>query len=203
MKAKTLANLNLRMSPTTNSSILYIIPVATTIDILSEVDNDWVKVHYNGAEGYCSKSYLDTTEYQLALLTEKIHDLEKRISVLEGVKPTLPDIDLDVTRKASAYSLLNHRIETHTDDEWYIKDVFYTFNGSWEVGTQQSSFAIERWAREEYLKPLGHQRYLDDAGADNHILALAREVDGTYLDDVKFTQKWPTGSDTSGVKKSG
>lgn len=214
MIATTVVNLNFRTEPSHDGVILSVIQLNRVVTVL-ETGILWSKVRYQNAIGYCATRYLDFRTNRIVALEQKTHELElqvdalvKRLDAIDNdVEPEIPDIVPSETRVASAFSLLNHRIETHDSDEWFIKDVFYTLEGNWEVGEQDSPYAIEQWARTEYLKPFGHPRYFDDAGANNHILALARDVDGTYLDDVLFTQKWPTGSDTNSatlaMKKSG
>lgn len=51
-----------------------------------------------------------------------------------------------------------------------VRDVFTTRDGSWEPNPS-IPYSIPQWARDAgYLKPWGAPDYLDDAGADHHIL---------------------------------
>lgn len=50
---------------------------------------------------------------------------------------------------------------------WRVKDVFTTRDGSWEPSGKRGS--VPQWARDAYLKPVGHAQYNDDGGADHHI----------------------------------
>ena len=53
--------LNMRKSPDTSSSILTRIPKGTTVEV-SEINNGWANVSWNGFEGYCSMTYLEKAE---------------------------------------------------------------------------------------------------------------------------------------------
>ncbi len=53
-KGITTANLNLRKSASTSSSILATIPKNTTIQVISKSTSGWYKVEYKGATGYVS-----------------------------------------------------------------------------------------------------------------------------------------------------
>lgn len=53
--------LNMRKSPNISSSILTTIPKGTEIEV-SEINNGWANVKWNGSEGYCSMEYLKKAE---------------------------------------------------------------------------------------------------------------------------------------------
>ncbi|HHT50583.1 MAG TPA: SH3 domain-containing protein [Eubacteriaceae bacterium] len=58
VKAKTTANLNLRLSYSTASGVILTIPKGTVLDV--ELTNiGWARTRYNGREGYVSMDYLD------------------------------------------------------------------------------------------------------------------------------------------------
>ncbi|MDU4862665.1 MAG: SH3 domain-containing protein [Terrisporobacter othiniensis] len=57
-KGATTANLNLRKSASTSSSIIATIPKNTTIEIVSKSNSKWYKVKYKGNTGYVSKDYV-------------------------------------------------------------------------------------------------------------------------------------------------
>ena len=65
-------DLNLRSSPSTDSSILSYIPTGTEIDIFASDNPDWYKTSYNGQTGYVYKDFInlitsdaDTTDYTI------------------------------------------------------------------------------------------------------------------------------------------
>lgn len=64
-----------------------------------------------------------------------------------------------------------------------VKDIFTTRNGSWEPSDTPGS--VPQWARDAYLKPLGHPQYFDDAGADRHLF-------GAVMADGGTLQPWGT-----------
>lgn len=53
-------NLNFRNNPSTNAQILAKIPFNTYVEVL-EIQNDWLKVLYNGQAGYISKQFANIT----------------------------------------------------------------------------------------------------------------------------------------------
>ena len=57
-KGVTTANLNLRKSASTSSSIIATIPKGTTVEIVDKSTSGWYKVKYNNNTGYVSSSYV-------------------------------------------------------------------------------------------------------------------------------------------------
>lgn len=165
MIATTVVNLNLRTKPSHNSSVISVIQLNRVVTVL-EKENLWSKVKYQGTVGYCATRFLDFRTNRITELEQKAHEMALEIDALSklldaidsNVEPEEPSVIPHNTRVASAFHLLNHRIEEHANDAWFIKDVFYTFEGNWEVGEQDSPYAIEQWARDEYLKPFDPPR---------------------------------------------
>lgn len=54
--------LNLRAKPSVTSTRLAKIPKGAYVDVLEETNDKWVKVDYNGTEGYCYRKYLSKNE---------------------------------------------------------------------------------------------------------------------------------------------
>lgn len=50
--------LNVRSTPSINSSILFTLKLNQKVTILKIIDKDWVKISYNNKEGYVYKQYL-------------------------------------------------------------------------------------------------------------------------------------------------
>lgn len=79
------------------------------------------------------------------------------------------------------------RAEDRADqDRWPDKarvlrlvDLWTTVNGSWDNVGQK--WALPQWARDEYLKPMGHPRYINAGGADHHLLASRQGPAGELL----------------------
>lgn len=57
---QTTDNLNFRTGPSTNYSIIATIPKGTAVECYAESTNGWVKIKYNGKDGYVNSSYLTT-----------------------------------------------------------------------------------------------------------------------------------------------
>lgn len=64
-----------------------------------------------------------------------------------------------------------------------VKDIFTTRDGSWEPSDKPGS--VPQWARDAYLKPLGHPQYNDDGGADRHLF-------GAVVGEGGALQPWGT-----------
>lgn len=56
-----------------------------------------------------------------------------------------------------------------------IRDLFTTRDGSWDASGKPGS--VPQWARDAYLKPIGHPQYNDDGGADHHIFGAVAQGD--------------------------
>lgn len=55
------ANLNLREGPSTEFSIISVIPKGTIVSINEDCDCKWILIEYNGMIGYISSKYLSST----------------------------------------------------------------------------------------------------------------------------------------------
>ena len=73
---------------------------------------------------------------------------------------------------------------------YIVKDVFTTRDGSWD--TSNSPGAVQRWARDTYLRPFGAPDYFDDAGADHHMFARVERPDGSFVAEAD-TVYWSDG----------
>ena len=78
---------------------------------------------------------------------------------------------------------------------YLVKDIFTTYNGSWEPGDGFAS--VPQWARDDYLKPWGAPDYFDDAGADHHLFAAIIGLDGELMREQDI-QYWSDGFDKLG-----
>lgn len=59
--AKTIYAVNFRTGPSTDTTIIQMIPQGATVDVLVASTNGWTKVSYGGKTGYVSSSYLTAT----------------------------------------------------------------------------------------------------------------------------------------------
>jgi len=70
-------------------------------------------------------------------------------------------------------------------DHLVIKDLFTTFDGSWEPGG--NIFALPAWARADYLKANGAPDRFDDAGGATHLFVRVEDGQGQALNmDIRF-----------------
>lgn len=67
---------------------------------------------------------------------------------------------------------------------YVIRDLFTTRDGSWEPSNAFGS--VDQWARDAYLKPMGHPDYFDDAGAGTHLFGAVLGLDGRLIRNHAF-----------------
>ncbi len=63
---------------------------------------------------------------------------------------------------------------------WQVADIFTTFSGSWEP-SPEDQFAIDQWARDDYLYPPTDPRYNQQGGGDHHIQVCVVGLGGERL----------------------
>lgn len=63
---------------------------------------------------------------------------------------------------------------------WQVADIFTTLNGSWEP-SPEDQFAIDQWARDDYLYPPTDPRYNQQGGGDHHIQVCVVGLGGERL----------------------
>lgn len=63
---------------------------------------------------------------------------------------------------------------------WQVVDIFTTFNGSWEPNPADQ-FAVDQWARDDYLFPPEHPSFNTGGGGDHHIQVCVTGLDGERL----------------------
>lgn len=63
---------------------------------------------------------------------------------------------------------------------WQVADIFTTFNGSWEP-SPEDQFAVDPWARLDYLKPVNDPNYNQQGGGDHHIQVCVVGLGGERL----------------------
>lgn len=64
-------------------------------------------------------------------------------------------------------------------DYFAVKDLFTTYDGSWDVGG--NIFTVPRWARDTYLRPAGAPDRFDDAGGATHLFVRVEDETGQPL----------------------
>lgn len=55
-----------------------------------------------------------------------------------------------------------------------VRDIFTTRDGQWEPSSAPGS--VPAWARESYLKPMGHPQYFDDAGGATNLFGAVAGI---------------------------
>ena len=113
-KGVTTANVNLRKSASTSSSILDTIPKNTTIQVISKSNSGWYKVKYKGNTGYVSSKYIDLDgdntndstnnkpSTQKGVTTANLN-LRKSTSTSSSILATIPkNTTIEITSKLSS-----------------------------------------------------------------------------------------------------
>lgn len=92
--------INMRQQPTTNSTLISKIPLDTIVNVIEIVNDEWVKVEYNGNYGYIMSKFLKTiqepekddfTKQELLTIKEK---LEEALSLIDKMLQDLESKNL-------------------------------------------------------------------------------------------------------------
>lgn len=61
------------------------------------------------------------------------------------------------------------KIDIINDKDYVVTDLFCTYNGNWDVNPNQK-YSIKQRFRDKFLKPINDPLYIDDGGAQKHLL---------------------------------
>lgn len=82
--------------------------------------------------------------------------------------------------------------EAKTGGDLFLKEVFTTQDGKWDVG--KDLFGIEQWARDAYLRPMSAPDYFNEGGAAHNLFARVLDEQGRVLPtDVLFWSETENG----------
>ena len=156
---RTTANVNMRSSASSSSSLLHSIPEGTMVQYKGAKSGNWIKVYYNGLTGWCHSDYL----------------VFLRTATLATVVPTERPIMSTVT--AEAY--VPHKAESSSNDILWIICVSFSFGlgaglfilivYSNKVSAREARAAAAARLRESQAVELGRQMAFAEMQRGQHL----------------------------------
>lgn len=129
--------------------------------------------------------------------------MQKINALIASVNPT--PIVVNITDISEDFKSLidTNRLVIANDTNYVVTDIFTTYNGSWEVTGQP--FAIKQRFRDKFLKTTNDPLYIDDGGAQKHILVGIYDKNGKPIQgkEVVFNTKDEANRYIMPTKKSG
>lgn len=151
----------------------------------------------------------NNAERQLDTIRDSVDTVKRNIiaqlnTLIGDVAPTIPSsqtIDYDEDLKPS---IVDGRLSVVNDKDYIVTDLFTTFNGNWDNQIGQP-YSIKQRFRDKFLKSVGDPKYIDDGGAQAHILVGVYDKDGNPIQgkEIYFNTKDNANPFTMPTKKSG
>ena len=132
---KTAANLRLRTSPTTESSIIKTVSHGRLVTVADTRDGEWFAVSYNGASGYMLAEFLfEADGMQVAQAVGSIEMPEwhaiKDTAIRTGMPLQITDVRTGIVYRVSSFSNGSHAdVEPITQED--TAAMLRAFGGSW------------------------------------------------------------------------
>ena len=116
----TLANVNLREEKSKDSNVITLIPKGSKIELLDS-EEDWLKVLYNGKEGYVYNQYISVSMYPYTnvKLREEKYISSKEITIIPA------KARVEVLYEDGDWSKV-----IYNDEEGYVFSYYLTFDGN-------------------------------------------------------------------------
>lgn len=78
---------NMRTQPTTTSSIIQAIPIATEVELIEKTSNQWYKIEYSGIQGYMMSKYLKQKQSTISQedLRKVYNSLSETLTLIEKI----------------------------------------------------------------------------------------------------------------------
>jgi hypothetical protein len=130
----TIANLNLRPSPSTYGERLLLVSSGQKVNVLDARDGEWFSVEYNGIKGYMHSRYLRMPSPPVQKgevgAVELLHWDVARYYMTIGVAATIIDVRTGLTWQVASFSNGRHAdVETLTAEDTAI--MLQAFGGRW------------------------------------------------------------------------
>jgi len=123
---RTVTGVNFRSGPSTNDSIIRLLAVNTSVDVLENQSNGWSKVRHNGTEGFIRSDLLGTG----ARIIELIDWATARNVVPTGVNLRVVDVRTGISFNLRGFSKSGHiDVEPPTQED--TNTILRTRNGVW------------------------------------------------------------------------
>ena len=78
---------NMRTQPTTTSSVIQAIPIATEVELIEKTSNQWYKIEYSGIQGYMMSKYLKQKQSTISQedLRKVYNSLSETLTLIEKI----------------------------------------------------------------------------------------------------------------------
>jgi len=123
---RTVTGVNFRTGPSTNHSVIMLLPVNTSIEVLEQQSNGWSRVRYSGNEGYIRSDLLGSGARTVELI-----DWSTANSIVPtGVNLNVVDVRTGITFQLRGFAKSGHMdVEPPTQAD--TDAIFRTRNGVW------------------------------------------------------------------------
>jgi len=123
---RTTTGVNFRTGPSTNDSVIRLLAVNTSVDVLENLSNGWSKVRHSGTVGYIRSDLLGTG----ARTVELIDWSTARSIVPTGVNLRVVDVRTGISFQLRGFSKTGH-IDVETPTQADTDALLRTRNGVW------------------------------------------------------------------------
>jgi len=123
---RTTTGLNFRTGPSKNDSVIRVLPVNTSVEVLENLSSGWSKVRHNGTVGFVSSDYLGTG----ARTIELIDWSTARNIVPTGVNLRVTDVRTGITFQLRGFSKSGH-MDSEPPTAADTAAILRTRNGVW------------------------------------------------------------------------
>jgi hypothetical protein len=129
--------------------------------------------------------------------------MQKINTLIANVDPTPIVVNIVDVAEDLKPLMDSDRLVISNDTNYVVTDIFTTYNGNWEATGQP--FAIKQRFRDKFLKPTNDPLYIDDGGAQKHILVGVYDKDGKPIQgkEVLFNTRDEANRYVMPTKKSG
>jgi len=123
---RTLTGVNFRTGPSTNDSVIRLLPVNTSVDVLENLSNGWSQIRHSGTVGFIKSEFLGNEAKVIELID---WDSAKSI-VPTGVNLNVVDVRTGITFQLRGFSKSGHMdVEPPTQAD--TDAILRTRNGVW------------------------------------------------------------------------
>jgi len=123
---RTTTGVNFRTGPSKNDSVIRLLPVNTTVDVLENLSTGWSMVRVSGSVGYISSEFLASELKEIELIDWST----ARNIVPTGVNLSVVDVRTGITFKLRGFSKSGHiDVEPPTQED--TDAILRTRNGVW------------------------------------------------------------------------
>jgi len=176
---RTVTGVNFRTGPSTNNSIIRLLPVNTSVDILENQSNGWSKVRHNNTEGFIRSDLLSSGTNTVELIDWSV---AKNI-VPTGVNMSVVDVRTGITFQLRGFSKSGH-IDVEPPTQADTDAIFKTRNGVWSWAARPVWVTVGDRTFAAALNGMPHDvSTIRDNGMDGH---LCLHFNGTVTNSQSY-----------------